>query len=225
MAAGVDNHFQVSIVGHDMTVISSDFVPVNAFTTDSLFIGVGQRYDVTIEAKEEIDNYWFNVTFGGGNLCGASRTPYPAAILHYDGASDDLPTNKGTRPRDHNCLDLLELTPVVERKVSAAFTPTADNTMEVQLPTGPKFVWKINGKAIRTEWENPVAQYIAANRTDYPETNSIWGVEAVDQVSPLLIPKLSCLCVDADMSTSGFTGSSRTTQKELSVSRIRFIFT
>lgn len=177
----VDNHFQVSIVGHDMTVIASDFVPVNAFTTDSLFIAVGQRYDVTIEAKEDIGNYWFNVTFGGGKLCGASNTPYPAAILHYDGAPDSLPTNEGTRPRDHNCLDLSNLTPVVERKVSTAFTPSAENTMEVQLPTGPKFVWKINGKAIRTEWENPVAQYIASNRTDYPETNSIWQVDVVDQ--------------------------------------------
>lgn len=172
-----------------MTVIASDFVPVNAFTTDSLFIGVGQRYDVTIEAKEDIANYWFNVTFGGGNLCGASKTPYPAAILHYDGAPDSLPTNEGTRPKDHNCLDLINLTPVVERKVSTAFTPSASNTMEVQLPAGPKFVWKINGKAIRTEWENPVAQYIAANRTDYPETNSIWEVEAVDQVSLVFISR------------------------------------
>ncbi|KAK2614816.1 hypothetical protein N8I77_001615 [Diaporthe amygdali] len=177
----VDNHFQVSIVNHDMTVIASDFVPVNAFTTDSLFIGVGQRYDVTIEANQDIGNYWLNVTFGGGNLCGMSNNPYPAAILHYDGAPDGLPTKKGTRPRDHNCLDLLDLTPVVERKISTEFTPSADNTMEIQLPAGPKFVWKINNKSIRTVWQNPVAQYVAANRTDYPETNSIWSVNAVDQ--------------------------------------------
>ncbi|KAI3395873.1 hypothetical protein diail_810 [Diaporthe ilicicola] len=176
-----ENNFQVSIVGHNMTIIQSDFVPVNAFTTDSLFIGIGQRYDVTIEANQDVGNYWLNVTFGGGNLCGTSENPHPAAILHYDGAPDGLPTEDGTQPRDHNCLDLLDLKPVVERQLPTAFTPSAANTLDVQLPAGPKFVWKINNKSIRTDWQNPIAQYVAANRTDYPETNSIFPVEAVNQ--------------------------------------------
>lgn len=43
IGAGVENNFQVSILNHSMTVIAGDFVPMNAFTTSSLFVGIGQR--------------------------------------------------------------------------------------------------------------------------------------------------------------------------------------
>src|SRR4051812_42118290 len=54
-----ENHFQLSLVGHQMTIIASDFVPVNAMTVNSVFLGVGQRYDVTIDASQTPGNYWF----------------------------------------------------------------------------------------------------------------------------------------------------------------------
>lgn len=50
--------FQVSIDSHNMTVIQSDFVPVNPFTTSSLSIGIGQRYDVIVEANQPVAAYW-----------------------------------------------------------------------------------------------------------------------------------------------------------------------
>ncbi|OAA65495.1 laccase [Niveomyces insectorum RCEF 264] len=82
----VDNTFTVSIVNHQMTVIATDFVPVDAYTTSSLFLGVGQRYDVILDASQGIDNYWINATYSATHACGSSNNPYPAAILHYDGA-------------------------------------------------------------------------------------------------------------------------------------------
>ncbi len=33
-------------------------MPVQAFTTDSLYLGIGQRYDVTIDASQNPGNYW-----------------------------------------------------------------------------------------------------------------------------------------------------------------------
>jgi FtsP/CotA-like multicopper oxidase with cupredoxin domain len=37
----MDNHFKVHLDGHNLTVVSSDLVPVIPYTTDWLFIGIG----------------------------------------------------------------------------------------------------------------------------------------------------------------------------------------
>lgn len=178
----VENHFQVSIVDHSMTIISADFVPVNTFTTDSIFIGVGQRYDVTIDASQDVANYWFNVTYGGGGLCGSSNNPYPAAIVQYDGAPDANPTDEGTAPIDHMCLDTMDISPVVSRTVPTAFTASSDNTMDIHLDlTAPTFVWYINNSSEKVDWDKPVAQYVAENETDFPSDLNTWTVDEEDQ--------------------------------------------
>lgn len=182
----VENHFTVSLVDHQMTVIGTDYVPSNAFTTDSLFIGVGQRYDVTIDASKAVGNYWFNVTFGGNGFCGLSNNPFPAAIFSYDGAPNANPTKAGTPPADSLCLDNLNLTPVVQRSAPpSGFTPTASNKLDVHLDTTgtPLFVWRINGNSIRVDWQKPIGQYVMDGNNSFPANANIVKVDAVNQVS------------------------------------------
>ncbi|AEO58496.1 extracellular laccase, lcc1 [Thermothelomyces thermophilus ATCC 42464] len=186
----VENHFQVSLVNHTMTIIAADMVPVNAMTVDSLFLGVGQRYDVVIEASRTPGNYWFNVTFGGGLLCGGSRNPYPAAIFHYAGAPGGPPTDEGKAPVDHNCLDLPNLKPVVARDVPlSGFAKRPDNTLDVTLDTTgtPLFVWKVNGSAINIDWGRPVVDYVLTQNTSFPPGYNIVEVNGADQWSYWLI--------------------------------------
>jgi FtsP/CotA-like multicopper oxidase with cupredoxin domain len=182
-----ENHFQVNLQNHTMTVIASDMVPVNAFTTDSLFLAVGQRYDVTIDANQTPGNYWFNVTFGGGDLCGNSLNPHPAAVFHYNGAPNGLPTNKGLVPVDHHCLDSLSLTPVVTRSVPVSgFVKKPGNTLPVHLDTTgvPLFVWKVNGSAINVDWQKPVLEYVMNNDVDnIPVQDNVVRIDTPDQVS------------------------------------------
>lgn len=181
-----ENHFQLSLVGHQMTIIAADFVPVNAMTVSSVFLAVGQRLDVTIDASQTPGNYWFNATFGGQNFCGVtvSNNPTPAAIFRYAGAPAALPTNPGVRPTDFQCLDILNLTPVVQRNVPITnFTPTPANTLTVTLdgpPASPLFVWKIDGSAINVNWEKPVAQYVMEGNTSYPTSDNIVHVNEVN---------------------------------------------
>ncbi|KAF3767224.1 hypothetical protein M406DRAFT_69386 [Cryphonectria parasitica EP155] len=183
----VENNFQVSIVGHSMTVIESDFVPVDSFTTDSLFVGIGQRYDVTIDASQATDNYWMNVTFGGGGFCGKSNNPYPAAIIHYNGASNSHPTNKGVAPADHECLDLLNLVPVVPRSIpTSGFVAASDNTLDVQLSTTTR-KWTINGSTLDVDWGHPITQYVINKSTAWPSTDNVWLVEEANQWAYWLI--------------------------------------
>jgi hypothetical protein len=168
-----------------MTVIAADFVPVNAYTVDSLFLGIGQRYDVTLDASKPIDNYWFNVTFGGQNFCGSSNNPKPAAIFHYVGASGGRPTSPGVDPVDAQCNDLINLTPVITRAVATSrFIPDAGNTLPVTLdgpPTSPLFVWKVNGASINVDWTKPVVEYILEGDTSYPASENIVSVDQENQ--------------------------------------------
>ncbi|KAK3385816.1 laccase [Podospora didyma] len=172
-----ENHFQVSLVNHSMTIIASDLVPVNAQTVSSLFLAVGQRYDVTIDANQAVGNYWLNVTFGGQGLCGTSKNPNPAAIIKYTGAPTGLPTNKGGPVTDHQCLDLQNLSPVLTRSLTVSnFTKRPANTLPVTLegpPNTPLFVWKVNGSAINVDWNKPVVDYVASGNTSYPTSENI----------------------------------------------------
>lgn len=187
-----ENHFQLSLVGHTMTIIAADMVPVQAMTVDSVFLAVGQRYDVTIDASQTPGNYWFNATFGGQDFCGNSNNKLPAAIFRYANAPNPTanPTNPGTTPTDSQCNDILNLTPVVTRNVPTSnFIRRPSNTLPVQLDTTgtPLFVWKINGTAINVDWSKPIVDYVITGNTSYPVEDNIVLINEVDQWTYWLI--------------------------------------
>jgi FtsP/CotA-like multicopper oxidase with cupredoxin domain len=178
----VENNYHVSIVGHNMTVIQTDFVPVNAFTTDSLFMAIGQRYDVTIDATEDVGNYWLNVTMYSQWNCGTSVNAFPAAIIHYDGAPDELPTEQGTRPADTVCLDNHNFSPVVPYTAPAdPFVPNADNTLEMDFTIGNLVLWRIDGSSIKVNWSQPIIEYVMQGSNQFPSAENIVVVDEVDE--------------------------------------------
>ena len=54
----IDGHFEFSIDGHNLTVISTDLVPIVPYQTSSVLVSIGQRYDIIVEANAAVDNYW-----------------------------------------------------------------------------------------------------------------------------------------------------------------------
>ncbi|KAH7398085.1 laccase [Cadophora sp. MPI-SDFR-AT-0126] len=194
----VENTFSVSLNNHSMTVIAADFVPVNAFTTNSLFLGIGQRYDVTIDASQPIGNYWFNVTFSNP-ICGRSNNPFPAAIFHYNGAPNANPTVRGTPPADPACQDQTNFTPIVTRTAPiASFTPSTNDlpvTFDVN-GDATSVKWKVNNSAIRVDWSKPTLQYVLEGNSSYPrEANiiqlpnaNVWSIWLIENISPVPHP-------------------------------------
>ncbi len=179
----VDNSFTVSLVGHTFTVIANDLVPITPVTRSSLFLGVGQRYDVIVEANQPVANYWFNATLEANNNCGRSHNPYPAAIFQYSGASSTaLPTNKGT-PITAGCAGEKGFAPIITRTVDPAlFQPT---TLPVSLafPTGPRgqvFEWRVRNVPIAVEWDHPVLEYILQGNTTFPAAINLVDVPNAD---------------------------------------------
>ncbi|KAK5633343.1 hypothetical protein RRF57_009057 [Xylaria bambusicola] len=177
----VENNFQVSIVGHDMTVVATDLVPVNSFTTSSVFLSIGQRMDVTIDASKTPGNYWMNVTMPATSTCGSSLNPAPAAIVHYSNAPVGLPTTPGTPPPDAQCRDSLSYVPVVSRQAPLdQFTPSAKNTLDINFQISPLVFWTINGTSINVDWGRPVLDYVLNDNTSYPASENVVIVDQKD---------------------------------------------
>ncbi|WP_424887769.1 multicopper oxidase family protein [Streptomyces sp. XH2] len=143
--AGGDTAFRVALGDHKMTVTHTDGFPVEHAETDALLLGMGERYDVLVEAKDGV----FPLTAvaegkkeaalallrtGGGSAPGASARP-----RELDGrllTADRLKADKAVRLRDRS----------------------PDRTVTLRL-TGSmaKYDWAINGEKYAPSRRLPVA--------------------------------------------------------------------
>ena len=119
----VDGFFDFRIDGHSFTVIATDLVPVQPYVTDSVQIGIGQRYDIVFEASAEVGNYWIRggwntacVAIGGNGDVSGDAT----AILRYDATSTEDPTTEDTVTTMTQCFDenKAHLVPILDVNVT-----------------------------------------------------------------------------------------------------------
>ena len=165
-------------------MIATDLVPVTPIVKNSLFLGVGQRYDVIIDASQPVDNYWLNVTLEVNNNCGRSKNLYPAAIIHYDGAGTGNPTNKGT-PLVAGCASETGFSPIVKRTIPASQFQATEISVEVDTPVvdfrGQVFRWLVNDVDIEIEWGHPILEYVYQGNNSYPPKANVVEVPQANQ--------------------------------------------
>ncbi|TEA18080.1 Laccase-1 [Colletotrichum sidae] len=184
----VDNTFSVALAGHKLTVVNNDFVPVKPFETDSLYLSVGQRYEVLIKADQDAKPYWFNVSFPSNRLCGTSNMNKPAAIFQYEGGSTTaLPKDAGKALEDAQCQDKTDFEPIYGIDVnSTAFEKTADNSLDVTVDTSrttntQRVYWKVNGQNMDIDWDRPTLSYVAEGNTSYPKQYNVFTIPDENQ--------------------------------------------
>nr|QPA20093.1 laccase 10 [Amylostereum areolatum] len=139
------NVFTISFDGHNVTIIEVDGQNTEPFSTDSIQLLAGQRYSVVLTADQEVDNYWFNAPFVGGNPTrnlhqNASLT---RAVLHYEGASDAEPEGPFPLGPENGTGGVVEhlLAPLVP---TAPGDPDVNITLNLAVVAG-QAVWQING--------------------------------------------------------------------------------
>ncbi|EJD08221.1 laccase [Fomitiporia mediterranea MF3/22] len=90
--------YNVSIDGHQMTIIEADGIETEPLTVDSLQIFASQRYSVVVTADQPIDNYWIRVIPTGAEAGNGTNESFVgglnAAILRYEGANNTEPTSE-----------------------------------------------------------------------------------------------------------------------------------
>ena len=95
--------YKFSIAGHRLRVIATDGIDAtipNSLTSevDFIIVHVGERYDFVLEASQPVDNYLMLIEtlevpskLMEQGYCIKAHRGY--AVLHYDGASNQLPAN------------------------------------------------------------------------------------------------------------------------------------
>lgn len=108
-----DTTFVFSIDNHLLKVVSADFVPILPYSNTSILVGIGQRYNVIVEANplgDDLDpygNYWIRTQivncFRGSNQGDAGYDQ--TGILRYNKSSKLDPTSKQWSNIGLSCSD------------------------------------------------------------------------------------------------------------------------
>jgi hypothetical protein len=195
----VDSAYMVSVDNHPFTVITSDFVPVMPYVADRVFIGIGQRLDVIIEANQTAGNFWFraDVPAVGGAFpaCGDNANPNGIrAIIHYSNATFDNPTSTAwdrTGVNADRCTDESyqsdKLTPYWDSFVPSNALLANPELLSVQAQeagvrtdNATIFSWAINTTALNVDWDKPILEYVQDGNTSYPASENLINVPGVD---------------------------------------------
>jgi FtsP/CotA-like multicopper oxidase with cupredoxin domain len=149
----LDTHFKIALDNHTMKVIATDFVPIVPFDTDILSIGIGQRYDVIINATQSSGDFWFRAY--AASFCGQREDGYDLkAIVRYDSKSKDEPTTTGPTFGD-NCDDMptASLVPALKLDVGPS---SSNQTADFQQVIADGVIhWAIKNIPYTSPWDNP----------------------------------------------------------------------
>lgn len=190
--SAVDNHFKVHLDGHNMTIISADFVPVEPQVVDWLFVGIGERYDVLVTADQEIDNYWFRAEVQTD--CGKNtNNGNIMAIFSYDGVNKTgEPTSQKTE-YTVSCDDQTGLAPWVKKDVPKEQFSAQVEELEVLLSIGTKATYSVNGSAVvqwsfddklmSIDWQKPTLEYVFNGDSNWTESQNLIELPAAHRVS------------------------------------------
>ncbi|TLQ42359.1 multicopper oxidase family protein [Streptomyces marianii] len=142
--AGGDTAFRIALGGHAMTITHTDGFPVEHATTDALLLGMGERYDVLVTAKDGV----FPLT-----ALAEGKLQNGMAILRTGAGAAPTPS---VRPKELSGKVLragqLKAADVVRLKAGKP-----DRTLELKLTGGmAKYDWAINGKKYDPAQRHPV---------------------------------------------------------------------
>lgn len=126
----------ITFEGHRVTLISTDGVATKPVTVDTIHVYSGERYDVVLEASNEIKPYWIQVR-GLFPCTRVQPLPQQLAILKYEGSYDDEP--RGPKPTYDNFLP----TGLILNPNNATCAPGQDGVCVSQLQSADYFPQQI----------------------------------------------------------------------------------
>ncbi|KAL9049309.1 MAG: hypothetical protein Q9162_007282 [Coniocarpon cinnabarinum] len=199
-----DTTFVFSIDNHILQVVTTDFVPITPYRNTSILIGIGQRYNVIVEANPlaynessplpEDGNYWIRTSIVPCGLQAAGDLGYErTGILRYNPSSTSYPSSEPWQDIARACADenYASLHPIVHWQVSdhPANGPSGDSydIDFVPAPTVAPFplaLFALSPEAdgfapIRIDYSNPTFLNLDNNGTWDP----LWRVEPEDYTS------------------------------------------
>ncbi|KAK6813766.1 hypothetical protein RU639_010263 [Aspergillus parasiticus] len=161
--AAADNHFRFMIDNHTMEVIATDFVPIHPYNTTQLSIGMGQRYDIIVTAKElNSGDFWLRAI--PQEACSETdAVDNIKGIIRYNSSSTAEPTTSAYSYTD-SCSDesSSDLVPYLAINASENYVYSTSEDVAVQV-TENALLWTMNKTSFRTQWDYPTLMQVAEN--------------------------------------------------------------
>ncbi len=169
----VSTHFTFWIDSHDFFVVSTDFVPIEPYRTDTLNIAIGQRYDIIIHAKTRAQtsppNYWIHA-----RDCNNIGQRSSLGIIRYNETNKDFPLSGLPSRLCHGCLDEdpKKLVPKVTRQVDNNSNKYAGkDSLDVYLqgypdahdPNSVLHKWVLKDSSFYIDWNEPSLSLLTIN--------------------------------------------------------------
>lgn len=175
----IDSHFKFMVDGHNLTVIAMDLVPIVPYSTQVLSIGMGQRYDVIVDATETSGNYWIRAI--PQTSCSENdNSDDIKGIMMYDSTITTDPETSAFDFTD-SCIDedISNLVPFVSLDAG-----TGDETDDFAVTVGRSsnhFKWSMAGTTFVSSWEDPTLLQIANDDQDYTAASHVIELATADE--------------------------------------------
>ncbi|KAK5123448.1 hypothetical protein LTR85_002486 [Meristemomyces frigidus] len=166
-----DNYFRVSIDNHTMLVMTTDFVPIKPFAASTLLIGIGQRFDVVINANQTAGNYWFRAN--PASDCDSQNDFYGRAVWSYSTVTVGTPTSPAWS-ESSTCLQSQLADPYWYQPFPSGTFSMAAKDLDLTetdaqvIPGGDTVtVWALGNSTMNVDYEKPTLQYVMDGNTSY----------------------------------------------------------
>lgn len=172
----IDGTFQFSIDGHSLRVVAHDLVPIVPYTTDSVQITIGQRYDMIVEANAAPGDYWLRAGWITG--CGPNNQNPEGmtGIVRYDASSSADPASASTVTPSTSCLGepLANMVPRLSLDVTNIGGVTREN---LGWTIDDYFKWTVNTSSLMLNWSSPTMEHIFNGDDIFPTEYNVVTVE------------------------------------------------
>ncbi|KAI1812140.1 Cupredoxin [Poronia punctata] len=185
IGAQVDGYMKFTIDNHVLTVVAADFVPIKPYTTDSVILASGQRYDVVVEANaDENSAYWIRAIYQ--TACNQNDNENKNNILgiaRYNNNNNNAkPTSTRHRSITNSCGDepYASLVPWVAHTVgSSAVSESIPLQWFYELDL--VFHWTLHSKTLIVNWSDPTVLDVHDGVTAFPTLGNVVKIDYVDR--------------------------------------------
>ncbi|KAI0134129.1 multicopper oxidase [Xylariales sp. AK1849] len=170
--AAMDTMFKFGIDNHTLTVISADLVPIVPYETDYVTIGMGQRYDVIVEANQTAGNYWMRAIPQTACSSTNENTLNIKGIFNYDSVTVEDPTST-MAIYDDSCSDedASNLAPYVALDVDSS---DVEEVFDIGLDASTGlFRWTINDNIFLSNWSSPTLGQVVDGVTSFETEQNV----------------------------------------------------
>lgn len=181
-----------TLILYTSQVIASDFVPIVPYTTTSISIGMGQRYDVIVTANQAsiASDFWLRAI--PDTFCSTNYNPdLIKGIIHYDD-STATPTTTAYTLTENDCLGepSASIVPFVALTASTAADVSLDDEVTVEagdIETGVVEKWFLGDVNFVVNWKEPTALLVVEGENTYNESYAVTEMSTKDSWMTLII--------------------------------------